>query len=1024
MNITRLSIERPTLLAVFYILIVLSGIYSFFSLSYELVPQFNPPVITVVTIYPGATPKEVEQEVTIHLEDALASLEGIETISSNSRDNFSLVKLELKANANVDKVLQNASRKLLSVVASLPAGIRPPVLTRFDFNDLPIIRLAAFSDIGVLKLTTFCKETVVSTLSQINGVADVDITGGIENQVMISVDADRLKLYNVSLLQILKAVGQANKNIPAGCVESLDLNIPVELKGRFNTLDDLRNLIIFKQIEYGIAVKIKDVAEVYETQKPIQVFSRLNGQPAIGLSIKKQSDANAVEVSDQVIAALMNLEKIHDNENLTFEFIQDSSDFTKAAARSVGLDLVLAIIMVSLVMLVFLHNVRNALIVFVSIPTSILATFIVMYYAGYSLNLLTLLGLSLSIGILVDDSIVILENISRHLKMGKSPRQAAYEGRMEIGFTAISITLIDVIVFVPIIMAQGMVADMLRPFSVVLVVSTLMSLIVSFTLVPFLASRFSNENQAHFKLLARLSLWIEEMVDQTINKISIGLSWAFRHARLVLLLAFLLFAASILLIPTGFIGIEFTKGGDRSEFIMELELDQNATLQESNRVTRQVEDILKAYKDVETVYTNVGLTSSGRIISNTQYLSEVYVKLKPKGIRNYKTSVFTRHIKQELMNKIPGLKVRPVEINLIGLRDDDAVQVTLSGNNTDTVLHAAQKVFAELEAIPGAIELQSNIDAGKRIISVVPNREAMELLDVDAMQAGLTLRTAINGMEDFQFKNEDKDIPIRIILNENFRNSVSDIQHLTVLNNSGASIPFSEFSEIRETFASSSIERINRAASITIKSQVIGRPAGSVSNILRSKIQTLNLSPDINIIWGGATKRTSDGLLSLITAFAISILLIYLVLIALYDSFSYPLVVILAIPLAVIGAFFTLAVNMEALSVFTILGLIILVGLIGKNSILVVDFANKLQQQSRSAKEAIIESVKLRFRPVIMTSLAMIIGLLPIALSKGAGAEWKNGMAWALIGGLSSSLILTFFVVPIIYLGINRIFKK
>ena len=284
MNITRISIERPTLLAVFYILIVLSGIYCFFSLSYELVPQFNPPVITVVTVYPGASPKEVEQEVSIHLEDALASLEGIETITSNSRDNFSLVKLELKSSADVDEVLQNASRKLLSVVTNLPSGIRPPVLTRFDFNDLPIIRLAAFSDIGVLKLTKFCKETVTSSLSQISGVADVSITGGVENEVMISVDADRLRLNNVSLLQVLKAVGQANKNIPAGSVESSDLNIPVEMKGRFNSLDDIRNLVIFKQQEYGIAVKIKDVAEVSESLKPVQVISRLNGQPAIGLS--------------------------------------------------------------------------------------------------------------------------------------------------------------------------------------------------------------------------------------------------------------------------------------------------------------------------------------------------------------------------------------------------------------------------------------------------------------------------------------------------------------------------------------------------------------------------------------------------------------------------------------------------------------------------------------------------------------------------------------------------------------------
>ncbi len=1024
MNITRLSIDRPTLLAVFYLLIVLSGIYSFFSLNYELVPQFNPPVITVVTVYPGASPKEVEQEVTVHLEDALSSLAGIETITSVSKDNFSLVKLELKSNANVEEVLQNASRKLLIVVSDLPAGIRHPVLTRFDFNDLPIIRLAAFSDAGVLKLTTFCKDQVIPEISQINGVANVDITGGLENEVMISVDADRLKICNVSLLQVLKAVGQANKNIPAGSVESMDMNIPVEMKGRFKTLDELRNLVVFKNNDYGIAIKIKDVAEVTETQKPVQVFSRLNGQPAIGLSIKKQSGANSVEISDQVITALMRLEKAHASENLKFEFIQDNSDYTRAAARSVGHDLILAIILVSLVMLVFLHNVRNALIVFVSIPISILTTFIVMRFAGYSLNLLTLLGLSLSIGILVDDSIVIIENISRHIRMGKTPRQAAYEGRMEIGFTALSITLIDVVVFVPIILSQGMVADMLRPFSVVLVTSTMMSLIVSFTLVPILASRLSEEKHSLPDWLFWLSSRIEELIDQTIIKITTGLSWSFRHPGLVIFSALLLFAGSILLIPAGFIGIEFTKGGDRSEFIMELELDQNSTLQESNRVARQVEDILKSYKDVQTVYTNIGVTSSGRIVSNTQNLSEIYVKLKPKELRTYKTSAFTRHIKQELMKKIPGLKVRPVEINIIGLRDDDAVQVTLSGSNPDSVLHAAQKVYAGLETIPGAIELQSNIDAGKRIISVSPNREAMELMDIDAMQAGITLRTAIYGMDDFRFKDEAKDLPIRIILNEKFRNSVSDIQNLTVLNNSGAGIPFREFSEIRENYVNSSIERINRASSITIKSQVIGRPAGTVSNILKSKIQALNLSPDIHIIWGGATKRTNDGLLSLITALVISILLIYLVLVALYDSYSYPLVVILSIPLAVIGAFLILALNMEALSVFTILGLIILVGLIGKNSILLVDFANKLRLQSRSPREAVIESVKIRFRPVIMTSLALIIGLLPIALSKGAGAEWKNGMAWALIGGLSSSLILTFFVIPIIYLGIHKIFRK
>lgn len=1019
MNITRLSIERPTLLTVFYILIVLAGIYGFQTLRYELVPQFSPPVITAVTVYPGASPKEVEKEVTDEIENAFASLENIETISSISRDNFSLVKLELNVGSDVDEVLQNASRKLLAIIAELPSEARPPVLTRFDFNDLPIIRLAVFSNEGIVELTRFCNDVASPQIAKINGVADISVSGGLENEIMVSVDPDRLKLNNVSLLQVLNAVGKSNRNIPAGSVGSLMLNIPVEMNGRFKSLDELRNLVIFKNPGYGISVKVKDVAEVYETQKPVQVLSRLNGQPSIGLNIKKRSDANAVEISQEVIALLLDLEKKYSARNLSFEFIQDNAEFTRAAARSVGYDLIFIIILVSIVLLVFLHNIRNALIVFVSIPTSILATFLVMYYLDYSLNLLTLLGLSLSIGILVDDSIVVLENINRHLKMGKPPRTAAFDGRMEIGITAISITMIDVIVFVPIIMAQGMVADMLRPFSVVLVTSTLMSLLVSFTLVPFLASRFREDT-----VVSKWSLRIEDAIDKTVNSVIKILLWSFRHPVWVLSSAFLLFLGSIMFIPAGYIGIEFTKAGDRSEFIMELELNQNATLQESDKITKQVESIVRTYKDVLTVYSNIGVTSNGRINSNSQYLSEVYVKLRPKNVRGYKTSAFTRHLKHELMKTIPGLRVRPVEINLIGLRDDDAVQVTLTGSTLDTLNLAAKEVYDALEAIPGAMELQSNMNEVKRIISVIPNREAMELLNIDMMQAGLTLRTALNGSDEYQFKAGDQNLPIHIILDQNSRNSVSDIQNLTVLNGDGAHIPFVEFSDIKEEYMSSSIEHINRALSITIKSQVIGRPAGTVSSELRSRIRTLHLSPEIDLIWGGATKRTRDGLSSLIVAFAISVILIYLLLVALYNSFSYPLAVLLSIPLAVIGAFFVLALSMEALSVFTTIGLIILIGLIGKNSILVVDFANKLQEQSLSAREAVTNAIRLRFRPVVMTSLTMIIGLLPIALSKGAGAEWKNGMAWALIGGLSSSLLLTLIVIPLIYLGIHRIFKR
>lgn len=1025
MNLTKLSIERPTLLAVIVTVLLFFGVFSYVKLSYELVPRFNPPVLTIATVYPGSSADEVETTVSIPIEDVVSSLENIDVITTISKESFSLVRLEMKNGTDIDLALQDASRKLQTITDKLPAGSHKPVLSRFDFNDLPVMRLALFSTMIVTEFTKFTEKNVLPELKKLPGVAEVRLMGGSKEEITVSLDPVRMAANHVSPLQVLKVMGSSNRNIPAGILESDDRKVVLKYAGAFNSIDDIKDLVIFENPQYNLKVQISDIAEVKKTAVAPTVITRLNGKPALGIDIKKQTDANAVDLSKSVNKQLRELENEFKKSGLKFEVAADSSKFTVKAADAVMEDLLLTILLVSLVMLVFLHSIRSAGIVLLAIPVSIISTFIVMELMGFSLNLLTLLGLSLAIGILVDDSIVVLENIHRHITMGKHPVKAAYDGRMEIGFTAISITLIDVVVFVPIILATGMVADLLRQFSVVIVCATFMSLFVSFTLVPLLSSRWGmkekkNESGRWNKFGSQTDKFLDRIADSLVRAVN----WSLKNKIVVLGSAFLLFAGSILLIPAGFIGIEFTKAGDRSEFLMEIELNKTSTIKKTEEITEQVEKILMNHSEVEAVFSNTGITSSGRIESNTSYLAEVYIRLTDKSNRNFSTSEFASRIKKELNNAIPGVIFRPIEINMIGLRDDDAVQVSLRNNYRDSLEVPAKKVVQLLESTAGATEIQTTYEAGDRSFEFVPDSRKMEELGIDPLQAGMTLRTLINGNSDFILKTADEELEVNIIANENYRKGIEDLNNYKIVNNIGQVVSYNQFGLIKEVVSQGTLERTNRVPSVTIKSQVMGKPAGTVTNSLNAKIADAKISEKADLLWGGASKRTSEALFTLGIAFAISIFLVYLVLVALYDSYFYPFVVLFSIPLALIGALSAMALAGQALSIFSVMGLIMLTGLVGKNAILIVDFANNLRRSGNGLKESVAEAVRLRFRPVIMTTLTIVIGLLPVALATGAGSEWKNGLAWALIGGLTSSLVLTLIIIPVIYYGIEKLLTR
>jgi hydrophobe/amphiphile efflux-1 (HAE1) family protein len=993
------------------------GVASYFNLPIEMVPKFSPPVATVITIYPGASPSEVENTVSKPIEDAISSLEGIEQIQISSQENSSFVTLELAQTVDVDKAVQEIQRKVNQVQATLPKEVRPPVVNKFALDELPVMRLAVAGNLTGTAFYDLVKNRVVPEIAQIKGVAQVAVLGGEEREIKINISSQRLEQYGLSLLQVTQAVQTANLDFPTGKVTGEEGQLRIRLAGKFLSLDDIRNLVVGKS-RFGSSIFLKDIAEIEDGVRDPEVICRTDGLPALGLVIRKQGDANAVDMADLILEKIKTLEQNYSQQGLHFQVVANSSTFTKAATDAVIHDLFIAILLVALVMLLFLHSLRNAFIVLVSIPTSIVSTFVMMQLFGYSLNLLSLLGLSLAIGILVDDAIVVIENIYRHLEMGKNRVQASYDGRQEIGFTAISITLVDVVIFLPIIFQIGMVPNLLRQFCMTVLTSTLMSLFVSFTLVPWLTSRFAKVHRFQGKNLGgQVVLQFEKFLDWVSDGFVSALDWALRNWRTraaTLFVATGLFAGSFLLLTKGFIGNAFFDTGERGEFLLNIELPKDASLAQTNAVTKQVEDWLRQQPDVVRMFTAVG-TNNKSFGQNAPYVAEIQVFLTEYGEeRDVPTLVYARQTKIKLEEIIAGAKISASPVDILGL-SFAPIEVKLNGPNLDSLLALSERVQREMATVPGCVEITPTVEGGNPEVRVDVNRQRMADYGLAMAQVGLTLQTAFSGNTDAKFRDGDYEYPIRVALDEFDRRSADDIRSLSFVNPLGTTVYLKQFADIQQGTAPTRLERRDRTTSVMITGQVIGRPNGSVNRDIKAKLDKMPLPPGTQIKYGGDLKRQEQGLGSLGFALWTSLVLVYLIMVALYDNWVYPLVVLVSIPLSLIGAFLALALARENLTVFTGLGLLMLVGLVGKNAILVVDFANQLRERGTPLREALLQATKLRFRPVLMTNIAMVIGLLPIALAQGAGADWKNGLAWAIIGGLNSSMFLSLIVVPVVY---------
>ena len=1020
MSITELSIKRPLLITVIFVTLILFGFVSYKQLNYNLLPKFEANIVIVQTVYRGASSDEIQNTVTKPIEDAVSAIEGVDKLSSTSSEGVSVVTVQLKSGINTLDAQRDAERKINQIKSTLPDDADDPIVSRFNTDEIPVLRISASANMSEPELYDLIDQKIKPVLSNVSGVGTVRLIGGNEREIQVNLDNDKLQAYNISSAQVNQMILTSNSSFPAGSILSNSNRTSIRMDAKLVKVDELRKLII-RQNTDGSRVLLSDLASITDGQTEAKTLNRNNGKAGIGIEIVKQGDANAVNVSKLVKEKLIAIQKTYAAQHFNYDIAADQSVYTLASADAVIHDLFLAILIVGAVMLFFLHSFRSSLFVLVAIPSAMIPTFILMYLFGFSLNLMTLMGLSLVVGILVDDSIVVLENIYRYLEMGKSKVEAAIEGRQEIGFTAMAITLVDVVVFLPLSMSGGLIGNILREFSLVVVFSTLMSLFVSFTLTPLLASRWGKvEVLSKDTLWGRINLAFEGFIDGIKEEYGKLLKWSLSHKRWVLIAIVIMFVGSIMLLAKGFIGSSFAGSSDRGEIAVQLEMAPQTPLSETNLMTKKVEQLILRKPEVDKVFANVGTqTGAAGTGSSNSNISEISVVLVAKEKRKLSSDEVGMMIRDEV-GKLAGVKV-VVRLTTITGSSEAPIQIAVKGVDMETIQNIANQIKAVVRKTPGTDYVEFSTKSLKTEISIKLDRDKMANAGLSVTEVGGAIQLAFRGNDQSKFKQGGEEYPINISLDKSDKRSIENVRELTLRNSRGAIIKLQDVATVSEVVGQSVLERSDRMNSIKVTASAVGRPTGTIVADIQKEVAKIKLPAGVTIDYQGEAQRQKDAFGSLGLAMLLGILLVYLIMVALYESVVYPFVVLFSIPVALIGALLALALTMESLTIFAIVGLIMLLGLVAKNGILIVDFTNHLKEQGLSVKEALIEAGQERLRPILMTTIAMITGMLPIALATGSGAEVKNGMAWVIIGGLTSSMFLTLLLVPCMYYIIDSL---
>ena len=1021
MKISDLSIRRPIYVIVLFLVIGILGFLGFSSMKAELMPKFTPPSLNVQVIYPGASPTEVESSLTVKLEDVLSSMAGVESMRSYSFEGMSMVFVSFTYGTDIEKAVTDAQNKINSKKAELPAGILSPIVNEISVDARSIMTLAVSSNLDAVDFSDLVRRNLVPELQSIPGMAKVESVGEHPREIQVNMNMAVMRELGLTPVQVMGVLKGSNLDFPTGSLQDGVTNTAIRLSGKLESVEEIRGLVLMT-MPNGTQIRLSDVADVVETASAVNTLARVDGEEAVLINIFKQENANAIDLSDAVQETVARLETKYAQDDLKIRIVSDTSEFTRESIKSVLIDLLLAILLVTIVILVFLHNWRNALIVMLVVPLSLIGAFIGMDLFHFTLNIMSLLGLSVVIGVLVDDAIVVIENVCRHMEMGKTPLQATKDAMQEIGFTVITVTIVLVIVFLPIALTNSLVSDILRQFCGVIIFAILFSLLSALTLVPLLTSRFGKLDVLDTDTVwGRVMAWFESIVARFGNWVAGVLRKALGHKRWVGIAVIAMTVLVCSLFPMGFVGFEFMPKVDQSEFTVLLEMPKDISIEKSSTQVAYAEAWLLDQPEITEVVSMIGLTSSNNESNQgTPYLAELKCKMVPPSERSKSVHLYISGLRRELTNYLVDAKVQVYAASLHGSGNSADIEYVLSGPKADSVALFGEYALDVMRGIPGTLQQQLSTGSGRPEVEVVVDRDKMSALGLSLDNVGLTLQMAFQGNTQMKFVRDDYEYNINIKADNFYRSSIDDVAGITFINQQGSRVTLDQFAQVRIGTGPNRLERYNRNSSVTISANVVGVSAGEASGQFKEKVAEKAEQMGVSIETVGDMKSMMDSMSVFAIAMLLSIILMYLSLVVLYNNWIDPLVVMFSIPFSILGAILALALSATSLNIYAMLGLVMLIGLVAKNAILLVDFANERLKEGMAMDDALVEAVKLRTRPILMTALSTIIGMVPVAVASGSSAELRNGIGWVIIGGMALSTMLTLIVVPVVYKIFHR----
>jgi len=1014
MWLANTSVKRPVFATMVIMALVVLGAVSYPEIGVDLFPKVDFPIVTISTHLKGASPEVIDVDITDKIEGAVNTINGVKSITSSSTEGDSRITVEFVLDRDIDLAVQDVREKVALIRNKLPQDIDEPRIAKVDPDATAVMWLNLSGQKTVRELSTYVDEVLKEQLQRINGVGDIQLGGLQLRQVRVWLDASKLRAYGLSANDVMVALQRQNVELPGGRIESVSKEYTVKVKGEFLNVADFNDLVI--TYDKGAPVRLRDIGKAEDGMEERRSIVRFNGIPAVGMGVQKQSGTNTVAVVNLVKQEIAKINKTLPP-GMTLNIAIDQSTFIKRSIAEVQKHLILGGLFAILAVFVFLRNVRTTLISAVALPISIISTFALILAFGFTFNNMTMLALTLSVGLLIDDAIIVIENIYRHVEEGMAPREAAIFATSEIGLAVMATTFAIVAIFLPVAFMKGMIGRFFLQFALTVVFSVMVSLLVSLTLTPMLASIFlkrvalrrKNPNNAPVAVKPhRLAESFERGYKKLEGVYRHLLAFSLNHRVIMLVGALVIFVSSLYL--TTFMGKEFIPPEDQGQFIVRLEAPIDYSLEKANELFRPAEQMLRQMPEVRAIYYVLG---TGGAVNRAMMMTS----LIPKSERKKTQEVLKKEIRQKL-SRLPGLKVSAEDFSMIGGGQRQVpIQYSVRGPDLMAIQAYTKQIADEFAKKPGIVDVDTSLEMGKPEIKIFIDRDKAADLGVDVSTIAEAINLLISGETDVtKYKDElrGKRYDLRIRLNPEERRDPDDLGKLYVRSRDGRLVELRNLVRIQEGGGPSVINRVDRQRAITLFASLEEKPLGAAIQDLNGIAEKI-LPPDYLPKYRGQADTMGESFGYLQFAILLGVLMAYMVLAAQFESFVHPFTVLLAMPLSFIGAFGALLLMGKTLNIYSFIGLILLMGLVKKNGILLVDYTNVLRARGQSRREAILQAGPVRLRPILMTTFAMVFGMIPVAFGMGEGAETRAPMGIAVIGGLLTSLFLTLVVVPAAY---------